>query len=354
MSKPTVISTFAGCGGSSLGYQMAGFDERLAVEWDDNAVATFKANFPDVPVYHGDICKLTVADALSMAGVKVGELDILDGSPPCQGFSTAGKRRWSDQRNQLFKEFVRLLRGIAPRCFVMENVSGMVKGKMKVLFVECLKELKASGYRVSARVLNAMYYGVPQHRQRLIFVGVREDLGIEPSHPAPQTRPMSIKAAWRNVKNTRKDLEEAAVAERYAIYPIALRLKEGQRPKDLGLKGYFGLIRPRWSKPMPAILRTKVTTGAAALLHPDEMRAPTLPEIKAAASFPQDFFFTDFNNGWERIGNSVPPLLMRAIAEHVKAQILEKADARVTTSPTAPASNLGHLAGQGATQRAVA
>ena len=151
VDAPTVVSTFAGAGGSSLGYSMAGFRELLAVEWDDNAVATFKLNFPDVPVYHGDIAKLSVEQVLEMTGLQPGELDVFDGSPPCQGFSTAGKRIIDDPRNQLFREYVRLLRGLKPKVFVMENVSGMVKGKMKLVFVEILKELKASGYKVSER-----------------------------------------------------------------------------------------------------------------------------------------------------------------------------------------------------------
>lgn len=166
---PTVISIFAGCGGSSLGYSMAGLRELLAVEWDDNAVQTFRLNFPDVPVYHGDIAKLSVEECLRRTGLEPGQLDVFDGSPPCQGFSTAGKREMNDDRNQLFREYVRLLRGLQPKVFVMENVSGMVKGKMKLIFAEIMQELKASGYKVSCRLLNAMYFGVPQSRQRLIF-----------------------------------------------------------------------------------------------------------------------------------------------------------------------------------------
>jgi DNA (cytosine-5)-methyltransferase 1 len=175
-NAPTLISLFAGCGGSSLGYSMAGYRELLAVEWDDHAVATFRLNFPDVPVYHGDIAKLSVDECLRLAGIGPEELDVLDGSPPCQGFSTAGKRKMDDGRNQLFREYVRLLRGLRPKVLVMENVSGMVKGKMKLIFAEILRELKESGYHVSARLMNAMYYGVPQSRQRMIFIGVREDL----------------------------------------------------------------------------------------------------------------------------------------------------------------------------------
>jgi len=175
-NAPTLISLFAGCGGSSLGYSMAGYRELLAVEWDDHAVATFRLNFPDVPVYHGDIAKLSVDECLRLAGIGPEELDVLDGSPPCQGFSTAGKRKMDDGRNQLFREYVRLLRGLRPKVLVMENVSGMVKGKMKLIFAEILRELKESGYHVSARLMNAMYYGVPQSRQRMIFIGGREDL----------------------------------------------------------------------------------------------------------------------------------------------------------------------------------
>jgi DNA (cytosine-5)-methyltransferase 1 len=134
-NAPTVISTFAGAGGSSLGYSMAGYQELLAVEWDDNAVETFRLNFSGVPVYHGDICKLSVEECMRLAGLtEPGELDVLDGSPPCQGFSTAGKRDFGDDRNQLFRQYVRLLRGLRPKVFVKENVSGMVKGIMKLMF----------------------------------------------------------------------------------------------------------------------------------------------------------------------------------------------------------------------------
>ena len=137
---------------------------------------TFKLNFPEVPVWHGDIAKLSIEECLRITGLQPGELDVLDGSPPCQGFSTAGKRKMDDGRNQLFREYVRLLRGLEPKVFVMENVRGMVLGRMKLIFAEIMRELKASGYKVSARLMNAMYFGVPQSRQRMIFIGIREDL----------------------------------------------------------------------------------------------------------------------------------------------------------------------------------
>ncbi len=196
---PSVISTFAGGGGSSLGFSMAGYKELLAVEWDNNAVETLRLNFPDLPIYHGDIAKLSVEECMKLAGVSEGELDLFDGSPPCQGFSTAGKRVMDDPRNQLFREFIRLLRGLKPKVFVMENVSGLVKGKMKLIFVEILKELKASGYEVKVKLLNAMYFNVPQSRQRLIFIGVRNDLGVRPSHPEAESRSITVREAFKDV-----------------------------------------------------------------------------------------------------------------------------------------------------------
>src|SRR3990167_6980791 len=194
--KPTVISTFAGCGGSSLGYQLAGFRELLAVEWNNSAVATFKANFPHVPVFHGDIALLTSSECMRLAGVTPRELDVLDGSPPCQGFSTAGKRRFNDPRNSLFREFVRLLMDLQPRAFVLENVTGLVKGCMKQAYLVIVAELRACGYRVKGEVLNAMYFNVAQSRERVIVIGIRNDLDVEPSHPKPQTKPLTVREAW--------------------------------------------------------------------------------------------------------------------------------------------------------------
>ena len=194
MVKPIVISTFAGCGGSSLGYKMAGFKELLAIDFDTNAVETFKLNF-DCPVWLRDIKTVTADEILKFTGIKKGELDILDGSPPCQGFSTAGNRQVNDDRNGLFKEFVRLIEGLEPKVFVMENVSGMAKGKMKGAFIEIIKTLKSLNYKVKCKLMNAKYYNVPQSRERLIFIGVRKDLDIEPSYPEPNNKVIKFKNA---------------------------------------------------------------------------------------------------------------------------------------------------------------
>ena len=203
----TAASTFSGCGGSSLGYRMAGFRVLYANEFIPAARETYRANAaPYTHLDDRDIRTVTAQSVLDLIGLKAGELDLLDGSPPCASFSTAGKREkgWgevkkysdSEQRSDdLFFEFARLVNGIQPKVFVAENVSGLVKGSAKGYFLEILAALKACGYRVSARLLDAQWLGVPQARQRLIFVGVRDDLQIDPVHPTPLPYRYSIRDA---------------------------------------------------------------------------------------------------------------------------------------------------------------
>lgn len=282
--KPTVISTFAGCGGSSLGYQLAGFHELLAVEWDQNAVDTFRLNFPGVPVYHGDIAKLTGAECMKLAAIKKGALDVLDGSPPCQGFSTAGKRKFDDPRNSLFKEYARLLNELQPKVFVMENVTGLVKGCMKQAYLTIIKTLRDCGYKAKGEVLNAMYFNVPQSRERVIIIGVREDLGIEPTHPKPQGKPIAAK---------RLDSRPGVYSPKRYGDKIVTESMPARTIDKLGR--FFWNREEQW--------------GIKSYIY--------------AASFPNDFKWAgktvDIKN---RIGNSVPPNLMRAIAEHIKINIL--------------------------------
>lgn len=327
VDAPTVISTFAGCGGSSLGYSMAGYRELLAVEWEQNAVDTFQVNFPDVPVYHGDIANLTVDECLRLANIEPGQLDVFDGSPPCQGFSTAGKRMLDDPRNGLFREYVRLLRGLLPRVFVMENVSGMVKGKMRLVFVEILRELKASGYRVSARLMNAMYFGVPQSRARMIFVGVRDDLGIDPSHPKATAVPLTVRDAWEGIANSQSDINAATYPDGKSQDRLLRLMKPWEQGSKYTANGsMFGLKRLDFARPSRTVLREDGGGQSCACCHPIEHRRVTIPELRRIGSYPDQFQFCGaYREQWARIGNSVPPLFMRAIAQHIRDEILSRA-----------------------------
>lgn len=202
----TVVSTFSGCGGSCLGFRMAGFTTLWANEFVEAARETYAANFPDVPIDGSDIRTVDPAAVLEAVGRRQGEVDVLEGSPPCAAFSTAGKRagswnqvrKYSDTKQRvddLFFEYVRLVRGIRPRAFVAENVSGLVKGVAKGYFKEILAALSGRGYVVEARVVDAQWLGVPQARQRLIFVGVRDDLGVRPVFPKPFAYRYSLRDA---------------------------------------------------------------------------------------------------------------------------------------------------------------
>ena len=320
---PTVISLFAGCGGSSLGYSMAGYRELLAVEWDDNAVATFKLNFPDVPVYHGDIHDLAIDECLELTGLQSGELDVLDGSPPCQGFSTAGKRQLDDSRNQLSMEYVRLLRGLKPKVFIMENVSGLVKGKMKLVFAEIMRELKASGYDVKCRLMNAMYFNVPQSRQRLIWIGVREDLRVDVGHLRGQFQPVPsrvICGAKTDGLNGKFLTLDGKTSKLIRLLVPGQRLEQlYEKVHGKGKKAYFAFSRLHPDRPTRTIAK-----DSAGLFHWNEDRTLTVGEYRIIASLPNEFKFAQetFSSILHSIGNSVPPLFMKAIAQHVRQEIL--------------------------------
>lgn len=192
----TVVSFFSGCGGSCFGYEMAGYEVLWANEFIRAARDTYRLNHPGVILNKADIRKLDPEKILERIGKKIGEVDVVEGSPPCASFSTAGKRekdwgkvkKYSDsaqRTDDLFFEFVRMLDGIRPKVFTAENVSGLVKGSAKGYFLEILAALRKVGYRVRSRLLDAQWLGVPQARQRIIFIGVREDLGLEPVFPQP-------------------------------------------------------------------------------------------------------------------------------------------------------------------------
>lgn len=328
---PTVISTFAGRGGSSTGYHMAGFRELLAVEWDAHAAATLRLNYPALDVYHGDIAALSVDEVLERCGLQPGELDLFDGSPPCQGFSTMGRRQLDDPRNQLFREYLRLLEGLRPRTFVMENVKGMVAGKMRGIYREAMQAFQAAGYRTVSGVLNAAQLGVPQARERLIVIGVREDLGIQPTLPRPYSRIVTVRDALCDLPQTPNGYR-ITKPEWLAVYA---RVKPGQDFGDVHPQGHFFSYRKLHpDRPSPTIVKTVGVTKAGeaggGIYHWRFPRLLTVPELKRLGSFPDDYQFAPgkdevdtFIQTWAGIGNSVPPLMTRAIAQHVRDTVLE-------------------------------
>ncbi|MFZ3475336.1 DNA cytosine methyltransferase [Streptomyces sp. 4.24] len=318
---PTVVSTFAGAGGSSLGYSMAGYRELMAVEWDDHAAACFSRNFPDVPLHHGDIAAFDPA----VLGLEPGELDVFDGSPPCQGFSVAGRRQIDDPRNLLFRQYIRCIEHLQPKAFVMENVAGMVRGQMRSLFAEILGALKSAGpgYRVVARLVDASYFHVPQKRMRMIFIGVRRDLGLDPVHPAPLDRPLTVREALAGLGDPGPFQRPSGKAARVAPL-IPPGRNGGDTLVDLGgKKAFFSLERLAWDRPSYTLIK-EVSSSRNGLLHPEEDRLLGVRELARLQSFPDEYDWGDspVDKVWARVGNSVPPLLMRSIAQTLRDRVL--------------------------------
>ena len=182
----TYIDLFCGAGGLSLGFDEAGFENLLAVELQPAFAKTYRRNFPDHPLLVEDIREISNERLLELTAGKT--VDVIVGGPPCQGFSIAGnigRTFLDDERNRLFKEFVRFVAYLKPKMFVMENVAAMathLKGKT-IAAVEDAFETAGLGYRVQWQVLNSVHFGVPQERRRLVMVGVRGDLKTTFDYP---------------------------------------------------------------------------------------------------------------------------------------------------------------------------
>ena len=356
----TVVSTFSGCGGSSLGYRMAGFDVVWASEFVEAAREVYKANFPNTPVDERDIRDVSPGEILRVIGKSEGELDLLDGSPPCASFSMAGKRQraWGKEKkysdrvqraDDLFFEYIRVLRGLKPRAFVAENVKGLVVGKAIGYFQHIMKELKASGYRVRAQVLDAQWLGVPQHRERVIFIGLREDLETDPRFPTPLKYRYSIRDALPYATHMVQrachgvDVEHPGDEPFPTVTTVGMGAKNryfldlypdesivgtaiGKEWPKLGpgesSQKYFQLVRPDENAPCPTITASGGGRGVAGVTHPTQPRKFTIDELKRICAFPDDFVLTgSFNQQWERLGRSVPPIMMERIARAVASTL---------------------------------
>lgn len=323
----TAASLFAGAGGSCTGYRMAGYHVVYANEFIPAAADTYRLNHPETILDTRDIRIVRAADIVN----QVGHVDLLDGSPPCAAFSTAGKREqgWGQIKNysgvmqqvdDLFFEYARILRELRPKVFVAENVSGLVKGVAKGYFVAIVTALKECGYNVQVRLLNGARLGVPQSRERIIFVGTRKDLPINPDHPKPLPYTYTLRDALYGCPSGEKRFAEKG-SKTEVLYWHTPR---GRAFTESALKVYgqkdswHSHTRLSWDKPAPTILQ-----GAASAYHPDECRSLTIPELKRVCSLPDDYKLTgSFKEQWERLGRSVPPVMMKHIAETIRDRVL--------------------------------
>lgn len=328
------ISTFSGCGGSSTGYRMAGFRVLWASEFIDAARDSYAANKAQYTILDGrDIRLVKAEDILSAINMKPGELDLFDGSPPCASFSTAGKRedgwgkvkKYSDKAQRtddLFFEFARLVEGVQPKTFVAENVSGLVKGTAKGYFIEILSKLKACGYRVKCKVLDAQWLGVPQMRQRTIFIGVREDLGLDPVHPMPLPYRYGVEESLSGIVDSGESRKLSSGTLTYKYWSDTL---PGDDLATASIRSTGKDSFRTHYKVNPQRPSNTITSSTQQIYHWKEARSLGIVELKRVCGFPDDFVLKgDFSQQWERLGRAVPPVMMMHIAATVRDEILAK------------------------------
>jgi DNA-cytosine methyltransferase len=359
-----VVSAFAGGGGSGVGYRLAGGEVVLASEFVPEAVRTYAANFPGVPIDPRDIREVA-ADAdevvrfLARAELRPGELDILDGSPPCRDFSTAGKgireqhlmRKYSDVQQRgtatLIFDFFRLAAVAMPKVVIVENIPAL-RSRYGDLFDRALDALRfASGphartYFAESAVLTASDFGVPQKRRRLFVIGVRRDVaeavGItsdadvsalfpEPTHLLP----VSVRSALAGLRQSDGQVRPWHRKAMTTSLGAAIRRLPRNPTKCVrlcqvapGEKSRFSLVRTAWDLPTPTLaVASQQPDAISGCIHPEEDRAFSLPELKRLFALPDDFILTGtLRQAAERVCRMVPPPLTRAIAERVYERVL--------------------------------
>jgi DNA (cytosine-5)-methyltransferase 1 len=282
------ISLFCGCGGSSYGYRKSGFLDLLGIDSNLKSCESYELNFPNAEVWNRDIKKVSPKEILSNFGMLKGDLDLLDSSPPCQGFSIAGKREVLDVRNELFLHTKRFILGLQPKVFIIENVDGLLHGKMRGIFNHIISELEKTSYRIKWKSLNSIYYGVPQSRQRIIIMGVRKDIDKDPIFPEHDNQFQLIGDVIPNI--------------------------------DFHSRGQFD----KRLKNVNSFAYTITKTPSMFFVENGVKRKPTIDELKVLQGFPKSFKLKGtFAEKWGQIGNSVPPPLTYRIGKKIWNEILK-------------------------------
>lgn len=344
MSKKS-ISLFSGAMGLDLGLIQAGIDIQIGQDFDNSCIQTMLVN--GHKCISGDIRNISAEEILYQTGMNIGEPFLICGGPPCQPFSTAGKRLGiNDPRGSLFKEFVRIIDFIRPRFFVMENVKGLMSSELKdengtntnikVLDI-ILEEFEKLNYKTVYGVLDAVNYGVPQFRERFVMIGSRDNENIFLPVPTHFRIHQNPKYRWHTLKDTIKDLEEingecAAFSDNRLKY--LKMIPEGGNWKDIpeeilreamggayssggGKVGFYR--RLSYSQPSPTLVTSPVQK-ATMMCHPIKDRPLSVAEYARIQQFPDDWKFEGtVVDKYRQIGNAVPVGLARAIGETLVA-----------------------------------
>jgi DNA (cytosine-5)-methyltransferase 1 len=371
-----IIDLFAGAGGLTTGFHLAGFESLCAIDVEAKALATYKHNYPSTKIVHQDIRKVDPLDLRSCLGLQKEELAALIGGPPCQGFSRnipADYRYLNDSRNQLYRTFLEFVKEFRPLYAVIENVPEILKAYDGVIRHEIIEQLEAQGYKVTSASLNSANYGVPQTRARAFFLAsLDKSLQFpEPTHSGDIRSDYRAKKSFHQltllksnissvvtVRDAIGDLPTLEAGQEYnaEIYPLppqtpyqaiirngstkltnhvaralspiqmsrARVLSEGQDARDLPpelapKKHYSGAYgRLYWDKPARTITRWVFHPGSGRFFHPTQNRTITIREAARLHSYPDNFHFLGtYTEMASQIGESVPPLLGKVIAEAI-------------------------------------
>ena len=350
MRSYNVIDLFSGCGGFSNGFEQAGFKVLLGIDIWGDALRTFKENHSEAQILEKSLTDVSGNEILDLIGKKKTDIDVIIGGPPCQGFSISGKRILDDPRNQLYKSYVRILRDIRPKIFVMENVLGLIKlfnGEAKDAIVESLEN---SGYVVKYQILMASDYGVPQNRKRVFFVGVRSDIFNSEFIFPETTHGENKKLPYLTCKDAISDLpllntsnggelleytsqpntdyqkimrmnspfiynHTATIHKEKTVKTIALVPDGGNYkslPEHLKDSRRVNIAWTRMNSNKPCFT---IDTGHNHHFHYKANRVPTVRESARIQSFSDDFIFHGTKTSQlKQVGNAVPPLLSKNIA----------------------------------------
>lgn len=350
--KPTIIDLFCGCGGLSYGLEQTGYDVILGIDnWGD-ALKTFAENHPHAKTLEGDISKVSASEIKKLIGKQT--VDVIVGGPPCQGFSLSGARNFYDKRNTLYLDFIRLVKELKPRAFVVENVPGLATlfgGQVKDRIIE---EFEKLGYTVNAKILTASDYGVPQNRKRIVFVGIKGKKKFEfplPAYFDAKNMPVasnkkkvtvgeaigdlpllknemgSEEAEYKTIpsndyqklmrKNSKKIFNHVASKHTDQTVKIVSLVPEGGNYKDLPehLRGTRN-FHVAWTRLHRQKSSSTIDTGHRHHFHPTQNRVPTVREAARIQSFPDSFRFLGTKTSqYKQVGNAVPPLLATEIGK---------------------------------------
>lgn len=326
--KYSYIDLFCGAGGLSFGFDKAGFENIFSVEINPEFAKTYKKNFPSHKLLVEDIRDISNDTVKELVGGR--EVDIIIGGPPCQGFSIAGnigRTFIDDERNRLFKEFVRFVSEVNPKMFIMENVAAMathLKGKTIKAIVDAF-EHAGMRYKVKWEVLNTVNYEIAQERRRIVVVGVRADLDTEFSYPTHSTVIKTIKEVIGDLPPLASG-EQSNIPNHVAMSHSKQMLEKMSYIKDGGdrydipeeLRPKSGDVRKyiRYDSTRPSVC---VTGDMRKIFHYEQNRALTCRELARIQSFPDSFVFEGKSiQIQQQIGNAVPPKLANFLAEQAK------------------------------------